>query len=363
MRVYLLMFFLASFFLTACVNANDEFHAFSLPHGFSIEVFTDDVPRARSLANGANGVVFVSTREGGRIYALIPNSGSQPTVVTFASSLKVPNGIAYRDGDLFVAEQTRISRYRNVDNRLDNPPAAEVILDGLPSENHHRDRYLSIGPDNKLYFSIGMPCNICERKGFGIISRVNMDGSGREVFAYGIRNSLGQAWHAETGDLWFTDNGRDMLGDDIPPDELNRASETGQHFGYPACHAGYIEDDKFGSAGACDNYTKPEQKLNAHVAPLGLRFYDGDMFPAEYRGSLFIAEHGSWNRSKKIGYRVSMATIKDGAVTRYAPFVEGWLQGESASGRPVDVLVWIDGSLLISDDKAGRIYRVSYAPD
>jgi glucose/arabinose dehydrogenase len=239
-------------------------------------------------------------------------------------------------------------------------PDAEVLDIDLPSKKRHGWRYIGFGPDDMLYISIGAPCNICLEPDFAQIVRMNPDGSGREMVAQGIRNSVGFTWHPETGDLWFTDNGRDMLGDDLPPDELNHVSAMAQHFGYPFCHGGEILDPKFGDGKDCADYRAPAQKLGAHVAALGVKFYTGSMFPANYREQLFIAEHGSWNRSKKTGYRITLVRLQNGKAVSYEPFATGWLQQESVSGRPVDLLVLTDGSMLVSDDRAGKIYRISY---
>lgn len=347
------------------VDANAQSDAaladIQLPAGFHIEVWSDEVPNARSLALGEGGTVFVSTRRDGRIYALTPQDGGKPTVLELARNMKVPNGIAVHGGALYVAEMTRILRYPDIEAALPNVPEPEIVFDGLPGESHHGWRYIAFGPDGKLYVSIGAPCNVCERDGFGNISRMNPDGSDFEVFAEGIRNSVGFAWHPQTGELWFTDNGRDMLGDDLPPGELNRAPQKGMHFGFPYCHAGEISDPEFGDKRNCDEFEGPAQKLGPHVAPLGMVFYDGEMFPEQYRGMVFIAEHGSWNRSQKIGYRVSTVAMQSGRPTSYEVFAEGWLQGDSVSGRPVDLLVLDDGSMLVSDDKGGHVFRITYS--
>ncbi len=327
-----------------------------LPPGFTIEEYAS-VPNARTLVLGERGTIFVSNRRGGAIYAVRDN-GQQ--TIRLLDGLNTPNGIAFLDGDLYVAEIDRVTRYRDIESHLDDFPPGEVLDIDLPGDRHHGWRYIAFGPDEKLYISIGAPCNICDRKGYANIVRMNPDGSDRETFASGIRNSVGFTWHPETGDLWFTDNGRDMLGDDLPADELNRATEQGQHFGYPYCHAGDLLDPEFGKGKRCNDYRPPAQKLGAHVASLGVRFYTGTQFPEEYRGQLFIAEHGSWNRSKKVGYQVSMLTLVDGEVVSYEPFATGWLQGQSVSGRPVDLLVLEDGSLLVSDDHADKLYRISY---
>lgn len=331
-----------------------------LPAGFQIEVWSDQVPNARSLALGDGGTVFVSTRRDGRVYALIPQDGGNPEVLEIGRNMKVPNGIAVHDGALYVAEMTRILRYPDIEAMLPEVPQPEVVYDALPEESHHGWRYIAFGPDDKLYVSIGAPCNVCERDGFANISRMNADGSEFEVFAQGVRNSVGFTWHPRTGELWFTDNGRDMLGDDLPPCELNRAHRKGLHFGFPYCHAGEISDPEFGDKRRCEEFEAPAQQLGPHVAPLGVLFYDGEMFPEQYRGMVFIAEHGSWNRSQKIGYRISTVSTSDDGPSAYGVFAEGWLQGDDVSGRPVDLLVLDDGSMLVSDDKGGRVFRITY---
>lgn len=329
-----------------------------LPPGFEIQEYAD-VRKARSLALGAKGTVFVSTRRASSVYAVVATNGGTRTI-ELLDDLDTPNGIAFFDGDLYIAEIDRVTRYRNIEDHLYNVPQAEVLDIDLPDKSAHGWRYIGFGPDDKLYIAIGAPCNICDEAGFAEIVRMNPDGSGRETFASGVRNSVGFTWHPENGEMWFTDNGRDMLGDDIPADELNHAAVSNLHFGYPYCHEGRLLDRKFGQGKSCNDFVPPAQRLGAHVGALGLTFYDGDMFPAEYRGQIFIAEHGSWNRSKKVGYRISLVTLEDGVPVSYRPFASGWLHGESVSGRPVDLLVLPDGSLLVSDDHAGKIYRITY---
>ncbi len=344
----------------ACAQSGLDLDEIRLPAGFSIDIWSDRVPNARSLALGANGTVFVATRRDGRVYALMPRGDSRPTVITIADNLTMPNGVAFYDGDLYVAENHRITRYPGIEDSLPEVPEPELVIDTLPTERHHGWRYIDFGPDGKLYIAIGAPCNVCDEPGFANISRMNADGTGQEIVAYGVRNSVGFTWHPQTGDLWFTDNGRDMLGDDIPPGELNHASRDGLHFGFPFCHGGDIQDPQFGDRGNCADFQPPAQKLGPHVAPLGVVFYQGDMFPDEYRNQAFIAEHGSWNRSQKIGYRVTLVRMKDGKATGYEVFADGWLKDEAVSGRPVDLLVLDDGSMLLSDDLNGVIYRISY---
>lgn len=349
--------YLMLLFVTSVVRADLE--DIVLPPGFTIEVFAE-VPNARSLALGDHGTVFVSNRRQQAVYAVVPREGREPEVLKLVDNLDSPNGIAFFDGDLFVAEVSRITRYRDIELNLEDVPDPDVLNVELPSERHHGWRYIGFGPDNKLYVSIGAPCNVCDIDGFAQIVRMNPDGSERETFASGIRNSVGFTWHPQTDELWFTDNGRDMLGDNLPPCELNHAPLPGMHFGFPYCHAGEILDPKFGEGKNCEDYVDPAQKLGPHVAPLGVKFYTGESFPEEYRGQVFIAEHGSWNRSDKIGYRVMLVRLEEGAPVSYEPFAEGWLQGQEVSGRPVDLLQLEDGSLLVSDDLQGCLYRISY---
>ena len=282
-----------------------------------------------------------------------------------AEGLDMPNGVAFRNGSLYVAEVSRVLRYDNIEAKLENPPAPVVVNDKFPSDRAHGWKYIKFGPDGKLYVPVGMPCNVCNKEGederYGTIMRMEPDGSQLEIFAKGVRNTVGFAWHPETGELWFTDNGLDWLGDDIPPDELNRAPRKGMHFGFPFCHGGDIPDPEFGGLRNCSEFTPPEIKLGPHVAALGMTFYTGTMFPEEYRNQIFIAEHGSWNRKIPIGYRVSLVRLENGTAVSYEPFAEGWLQGLAAWGRPVDVLVMPDGALLVSDDKNNAIYRISYS--
>lgn len=332
----------------------------TLPPGFSIEEYAD-VPNARSMAIGERGTVFVGNRKGRSVYAVISEKGGTRTV-QLTKGMNSPNGIAIRDGDLYVAEIDKVTRFRNIEEHLDNVPEGEVLDIALPSDRHHGWRYIGFGPDGKLYISIGAPCNVCDEPGYGVIERMDADGSNRETYASGVRNSVGLTWQPGTGELWFTDNGRDMMGDDIPACELNHAPRSGMHFGFPYCHAGDIADPKYGDQRACADFSAPAQKMDAHVAPLGLRFYTGTLFPQEYQGQLFIAEHGSWNRSKKTGYRLTLVRLAEGVPISYETFADGWLQDQSVSGRPVDLLVLDDGSMLVSDDFAGKLYRITYQP-
>jgi glucose/arabinose dehydrogenase len=338
----------------------------TLPPGFRIDIYASGVENARSMTLGARGTLFVGTRTAGAVYAIADDNQDQRAdrVVRIATGLNMPNGVAYRNGALYVAEVNRLWRYDNIDATFDANPKPALVSEAFPSDRHHGWKFIAFGPDGLLYVPVGAPCNICDRsetdKRYASIMRIKPDGSSPEVYAHGVRNTVGFAWHPQTKALWFTDNGRDMLGDDLPPDELNVATAPGQHFGYPYCHGGTIADPEFGKARPCSEFVRPAQNLGPHVAALGLRFYTGAMFPARYRNQVFIAEHGSWNRSSKIGYRVMLVTLDGDRVTSYEPFAEGWKQGEDAWGRPVDVLVMPDGALLVSDDKAGVIYRISY---
>ena len=337
-----------------------------LPAGFSIALWAR-VDNARQMALGrtdANGgTLFVGSMRAGRVHALRFDAAYRAQApVVVASNLQMPVGVAYRDGSLYVSAVSRILRFDDIERRLDNPPPPALVTDRLPGETHHGWKFIAFGPDGKLYVPVGAPCNICEPdpQRYANILRMNADGSAIETFARGVRNTVGFDWQPQTGELWFTDNGRDMLGDGVPPDELNHAPRAGMHFGYPYCHGGDLPDPEFGAKRGCQEFTAPVQKLGPHVAGLGMRFYTGAMFPAAYRQQVFIAEHGSWNRSKKIGYQISLVRLNNGRAVSYEPFASGWLQGESAWGRPADVLVLPDGSLLVSDDSAGAIYRITY---
>ncbi len=351
--------FILTALLLVSASATASLDDVNLPPGFAIEIYAD-VPRARSLALGDRGTLFVSNRKGRSVYAVVEDRDGARRVIEIIDDLSSPNGIAYFEGDLYVAETSRVLRYDDVESRLDDMPEGVVLDIELPSDRSHGWRYIGFGPDRKLYIAIGAPCNICDESGYAQIIRMNPDGSRRETFASGVRNSVGFTWHPETGEFWFTDNGRDMMGDDLPPCELNRAARPGLHFGYPYCHGADIADPRFGRGRNCGTFEPPVQGLGPHVAPLGVKFYTGDMFPPEYRGQVFIAEHGSWNRSKKIGYRVTLVRLDGNDAVSYEPFADGWLQGQSVSGRPVDLIVKEDGSLLVSDDFAGKVYRISY---
>lgn len=337
----------------------------NLPEGFHISVFAE-VPNARSMSLSPDGTLFVGNRKEDKVYAVkdTDGDGKADEKYVLASGLNSPNGVAFKDGDLYVAEVSRILKFTDIESQLDNPPAYEVVYDKYPTDEHHGWKYIAFGPDGKLYVPVGAPCNICESEDpvYASITRMNPDGSNMEIFVEGVRNTVGFTWHPETKEMYFTDNGRDNLGDNFPPCELNVATAKGQHFGYPYCHAGEIADPEFGQKRACSEFKAPYRKLGPHVAPLGVKFNTYDQFPAKYQDQIFLAEHGSWNRSSKIGYRISMvANVKQGTPS-YESFIDGWLDEEEqeAWGRPVDVIFNDSGDMLISDDKAGLIYRVTY---
>jgi len=372
-RIYPLLFAFAAL-LSGCTSYNPPkkpakttslpIEKIKLPEGFSIGVFAEGLPGARSLELSPGGTLFVSTRDEGNVYALRDTDGDgvSDERYTIVSGLRQPNGVAFRDGDLYIAEISRILKLEDIEEKLANPPSPVVVYDQYPDKTHHGWKYIAFGPDGKLYVPVGAPCNICESEDpvFASLTRLNPDGSGMEIVQHGIRNTVGFTWHPETGELWFTDNGRDMLGDDVPACELNHAPRDGMHFGYPYCHQGDLPDPEFGKAHSCGEFTPPAQNLGPHVAPLGLEFYTGTKFPENYRNQIFIAEHGSWNRSKKIGYRVSLVTLEGNKATDYRTFAEGWMKPETDEvwGRPVDLELLPDGSMLVSDDYAGAVYRI-----
>jgi glucose/arabinose dehydrogenase len=347
-----------------------------LPEGFKIEVYADDVLSARSMTLGDDGTLYVGTRESGgkgKVYA-IPDrdkDGKSDEVIEVARHMFMPNGVAYRDGSLYVAEVNRVLRWDNIAKNLANPGIPAVVNANFSGEKHHGWKFIRFGPDGKLYVPVGAPCNVCipEEEGpyaYATIMRMDPDGSNLEVFAEGVRNTVGFDWDPKTGDLWFTDNNADNRGatqeetDNMPPGELNHAPEQGMHFGFPYCHGGEYIDNDVGAGRSCEEFTSPAVKLGPHVAGLGMRFYTGSMFPEQYKNVIFVAEHGSWNRTEKIGYRITMISEGADGTRNYGVFAQGWLQEEEAWGRPVDVQVMPDGALLVSDDHAGAIYRISY---
>jgi len=336
----------------------------NLPEGFRIHSFAEAVEGARSVVVSDSGWVFVGTRAAGKVYALKDLDGDfeSDTMITLVEGLQQPNGVALHQDDLYIAEISKVWRIPDIANEIPDQWNAELVYDALPTETHHGWRYIKFGPDGKLYIAIGAPCNVCleEDERFATICRMDPDGSNFEVVHSGIRNSVGFDWHPETGMLWFTDNGRDWWGDDLPACELNVAAEDFNHYGFPFCHQGDLPDDDFGTEHSCDEFKAPALLLGPHVAPLGIAFlYHADV-PSAFRDKLLIAEHGSWNRSIPIGYRVSMTSVREAQTGKYEIFAEGWLDGENKKGRPVDVSLYTDGSILLSDDFSHRIYRIYY---
>ena len=364
LRILLLVTVLIGTAGNTCWSETQRLDAIKLPQGFRILLYTDSVPGARSLALGPTGVVFVGTRREGKVYAVIDHNKDNvaDAVAVIATGLNSPNGVAFQDGSLYVAEISRILRFDNIETHLEDPLPPVVVNTGFPNDTHHGWKYIAFGPDDRLYVPVGAPCNVCERADnrYATIMRMLPDGRDLEVFARGVRNTVGFDWHPKKRQLWFTDNGRDWLGDELPPDTLNRAHAKGLHFGFPYCHAGYLPDPEFGNKFNCTDFEPPMIALGPHVAALGMKFYVGKMFPTTYRDNIFIAEHGSWNRSIPIGYRITRVQLDNDRAVGYEVFAEGWLQGRKAWGRPVDILVMADGALLVSDDRAGAIYRIIY---
>ncbi len=341
-----------------------ELDEIKLPDGFKINVYAE-VPNARSMCVSPNGTVFVGTKEK-EVYAITDENhdGKADKVYLIAQGLNAPNGVAFKDGSLYIGTISIVYRLDNIESKLSNPPTPVVVYDKFPTATHHGNKFIAFGPDGKLYVPVGAPCNICDSpKPYASITRLNPDGTGFEVIETGIRNTVGFDWSPVSKQLWFTDNGRDELGDDIPSDELNNAPKIGMNFGYPFCHEGDILDPEYGKGKNCSDYTPPVKKLGAHVASLGMRFYTGTMFPPEYKNAIFIAEHGSWNRTVPIGYRVVVAKMDSaGNLSDPIPFADGWLRNvSSVNGRPVDVQVLSDGSMLVSDDYKGLVYRITYS--
>lgn len=351
--------------LSGPVQAEIDLSRIRMPDGFKITVFTDKVPGARSLSLGDDGTVYVGTLGQGKVFAVrdLDGNGQAEIVREIGSGLNYPNGVAWHEGDLYVAEVSRILRIRDIKAHLDTPAKPEVVFDGFPTDKHHGWKYLRVGPDNKLYTAVGAPCNVClpEKAVYGSLVRMDTNGKNVEIIAQGLRNSVGFDWQPDTGDLWLTDNGRDWLGKDAPPDELNRLRTPGQHFGFPYCFGKDIADPEFGKLKACNEFTGPEWQFPAHVAALGAHFYRGAAFPPEYKNQLFVAQHGSWNRIPPQGYRIVVIRFENGRPLAEQSFAEGWLNAVGyATGRPVDVLPMPDGALLVSDDKTGALYRMSY---
>jgi glucose/arabinose dehydrogenase len=332
-----------------------------LPPGFNIEVYAAGMANARSLAVGDKGTVFVGSRLLDKVYAIVNKDGKR-TVKVLASGLYRPNGVAFKNGTLYIAELSKISKIDKVEDVIDNPPKPTVIYDNLPKDEAHGWKFIAIGPDNKLYVEVGQPGNnILHDDAHGQIRRMNLDGTGAEVYAFGVRHSVGFDWNPENKQMYFTDNGRDWLSEDVPEDELNRVTKVGEDFGAPYCYQGNISDTEFGWGHSCSEFTPPVGLMGPHSAALGMRFYTGSMFPKAYKNAIIVARHGSWNRSKKFGGDVVVVKLnKDGTVKSTEPFITGFLENNSYIGRPVDVLQMKDGSLLVSDDWNGAVYRITY---
>ena len=373
LAVLLATLILACFATTASTaDSRENLSRIQLPPGFKIDIYAEGLENARQMVLGDKGTVFVGSRKTKKVYAVVDADGDfkADAVHTLMDTektpdgekLMMPSGVAFRDGSLYVGAISHILRFDDIENKLKRPGKPIVVTGDYPSAGHHGWKFMAFGPDGKLYVPVGTPCNICERDDeiFGTLTRMNADGSEREIVARGIRNTVGFDWHPETGVLWFTDNGVDSLGDDFPGDELNRMPETGMHFGYPHVHQGDTLDQRFGQGRSVDEFTPPARVLGAHVAALGMRFYTGDMFPEEYKNQIFIAEHGSWNRSSKVGYQISLVRLNDGEVVSYEPFATGWLQDGQNWGRPADLMFLPDGSMLVSDSVGNLIYRISY---
>lgn len=364
MKFVLTSLALAAGLLSHSLAAKTPIDGLQLPPGFSAEVLVEDLDNARAMAMADDRTLFVGTRDAGNVYALELEDGKVTARHTIASGLSMPTGLAYRDGSLYVAAISQILRYDNILDSLSSPPEAVVVTDKLPSERHHGWKHIAFGPDGWLYVPIGAPCNICDPdEPYASIQRMRPDGSEMQLVAAGVRNSVGFDWNPADGSLWFSDNGRDMMGDEIPPCELNRVATVGEHFGYPYCHGSSVSDPEFGDRQECAASTAPAVEFAAHTAPLGVHFYRGEQFPARYRKGSFVALHGSWNRSKKIGYQVLWVPINGDQAGEPEVFLSGFLDGETTLGRPVAFAEMADGSLLVSDDNADAIYRIRYVGD
>jgi Glucose/sorbosone dehydrogenases len=352
------------------VDVRESLSKLKVPDGFKVSIYAEGMEEARSLALGDDGTLYVGTRgpQGapaiGKVYAIPDRNGDGvgDEVLTILEGLNYPNGVAFHDGDLYVAELNRVLRYENVSAAtLASMPEPVVVVDGLPNDYMHGWKFIDIGPDNKLYIPVGAPCNTCTVDGYyGTILRANLDGSDLEIYARGVRNSVGFDWHPVTGEFWFTDNGRDLWGDDIPPEELNRVTQAGQHFGFPHRYGKNLVDEEYPTNLSESDFVPAVLEMPAHNAGLGMQFYTGSQFPAEYRNQLFVAYHGSWNRNPIDGYRIRLMRFEGDVAVSYEDFMTGWLEDNQYWGRPVDIEQTADGALLISDDHNGVIYRVSY---
>ncbi len=350
--------------LTATPASELPLDKLKLPPGFKAEVWATGVPGGRAMVRGDSGKVYVGTRGIGRVYEITDNGTSRTSRVV-VDKLDQPAGVALRNGSLYVIAVDKALRFDGIEKNPTVAPVDMTAVFKLPKEKHHNWKYIAFGPDGKLYVPFGAPCNICEPPSdeYAQIRRYNADGSGMEVIARGVRNTQGFAWHPVTGEMWFTDHGRDWMGDDTPEDELNRMTKTGQNFGFPYCHANGVADKDIKKANACDGVTLPATTMGPHAAAMGVHFYTGNMFPAEYKNVMFVARKGSWNRTKKFGYDVvTVRTDADGRSPKITPFMTGFLDPakDEFSGRPTYFLQLPDGSLLVSDEQLGSIYRITY---
>ena len=351
-------------FVSGCATLQDwrdenkgiQLASLKAAQGYSVSLLASDLPKARHMVMGAKGTLFVGSMAG-NVYALTLDGTAVKQKRIVLKGLTDPSGVAFKNGTLFVADRTRIVRFNNIEDNLDNPGAPVMVIDGLPDKARHDAHAMGFGPDGKLYVSVGAPCDTCEaiNDEYGVIVRVNPDGSGKEVVARGIRNSVGFDWHPQSKELWFTDNGQDGLGLNAPNDELNRVTKLGEHFGFPYCHDRDITDPEFGKKRACSEFTPPAHGLEPHVAALGMRF---DPAAAATDTSMLIARHGS-HPPTRVGYDVVRVFGKTNEPLRMEPFLTGFLQGMRYWGRPVDVLMMADGAVLVSDDLNGAIYRVA----
>lgn len=354
-----------AWFLSSATTYAANVQTLEVPTGFNIEILNFSVPKARQMALTSRGTLIIGTRREGKVYA-IPNAltSAAPRVITLMEGLNMPSGVAVYEGSLYIGAVNQIIRVPDIDDHLVAQPPSTVLTDRLPQASHHGWKYLKFGPDGALYVPVGAPCNIClsDDARFASLLRMDTETGATQIWAEGIRNTVGFDWHPSDGQLWFSDNGRDMLGDDLPAEEINVISQPGEHFGYPFLHATHTRDPEFGTHDRANisSFTSPVLEIQAHSAPLGMAFYEGTAFPESYRHTLFIAEHGSWNRSTKVGYQVSKVRRDSRGQLSYEPFVTGWLINDEAWGRPNDVMVVPDGSVLISDDDQGVVYRVTY---
>jgi len=345
------------------VNVDEYLSKIQLPEGFEISIYARDVSNARSLALSENNVLYAGSRRGGKVHAIIDTNGDSigDEVKIIAEGLNNPNGVAIKNGDLYVAEVSRILRFSDIDNNINENPKYTVVTDKYPSEGHHGWKFIRFGPDGKLYVPVGAPCNTCEPDAnHAIITRINDDGSNKEVFVKGVRNTVGFDWQPTTKQFWFTDNGRDMFGDDTPPEELNRVTAVGEHFGFPYRYGKTVVDSEYTTDKRAEDFSPPQMEFPAHSAGLGMRFYTGNSFPSEYKNDIFIAYHGSWNRSEPQGYYIMRVDMEEGEIKNHELFASGWLIDEKYWGRPVDIEIMADGSMLVSDDHANVIYRIQH---